>query len=629
MHSPEEYAAKYAESINQPESFWSRLAENFHWYKRWHTLTSGSLEETNVKWFEGGTTNICYNALDRHLPRRQNDTAIFWEPNAPEDEARAISYGALFELVNDLAAYMQRLGLQPGDRVCLYMPMLPESVAAMLACARLGLVHMAVFAGFSAQSLKDRIVDSGCKLLIVADELKRGDKRLNLKTIADEALEGDSPVTSVLVYRNTGAAISMKPDRDFYWDEAVRPAQGTVPCYEAEAEHPLYILHTSGSTGKPKGLLHTTAGYMVWTAFTFGATFAYKQGEVYWCTADIGWVTGHSYITYGPLLCGATQVMHEGLPGWPTPDRIWQIVEKYKVNILYTAPTAIRSLMAAGNEWVSPYAMKSLRVLGSVGEPINEEAWKWYNEHVGHNNAFIVDTWWQTETGGIMISPLPNTVTPRPGYAMHPLPGVLPELMDEQGKPVPPGEGRGNLVIARPWPGMARTIWGDHERYRQTYFTAYPGYYNTGDGAMREKNGEIRVTGRVDDVINVSGHRIGTGEVEAAINTHPQVVESAVVGFPHEVKGQALYAYVICPENTVIESELISQIKELVTKRIGAIARPDKVQIVEALPKTRSGKIIRRILRKIAEGETENLGDATTLLDPSVIPAIIAGRNSA
>lgn len=629
MHSPEEYAAKYAESINQPESFWSRLAENFHWYKRWHTLTSGSLEETNVKWFEGGTTNICYNALDRHLPRRQNDTAIFWEPNAPEDEARAISYGALFELVNDLAAYMQRLGLQPGDRVCLYMPMLPESVAAMLACARLGLVHMAVFAGFSAQSLKDRIVDSGCKLLIVADELKRGDKRLNLKTIADEALEGDSPVTSVLVYRNTGAAISMKPDRDFYWDEAVRPAQGTVPCYEAEAEHPLYILHTSGSTGKPKGLLHTTAGYMVWTAFTFGATFAYKQGEVYWCTADIGWVTGHSYITYGPLLCGATQVMHEGLPGWPTPDRIWQIVEKYKVNILYTAPTAIRSLMAAGNEWVSPYAMKSLRVLGSVGEPINEEAWKWYNEHVGHNNAFIVDTWWQTETGGIMISPLPNTVTPRPGYAMHPLPGVLPELMDEQGKPVPTGEGRGNLVIARPWPGMARTIWGDHERYRQTYFTAYPGYYNTGDGAMREKNGEIRVTGRVDDVINVSGHRIGTGEVEAAINTHPQVVESAVVGFPHEVKGQALYAYVICPENTVIESELINQIKELVTKRIGAIARPDKVQIVEALPKTRSGKIIRRILRKIAEGETENLGDATTLLDPSVIPAIISGRNSA
>lgn len=621
----EQYKKEYARSVQQPETFWSEVADNFFWRKKWNNILDWNFTEPKVKWFDGAVCNITENCLDRHLETRANQIAIIWEPNNPNENFRTLTYKELHTEVCCFANALKNLGVNRGDRVCIYLPMVPEAAIAMLACARIGAVHSVVFAGFSSSSLADRINDSACKVLLTADAVYRGEKKIDLKKIADDAMVQTPSIKKCVVLNHRNSAIEMKSGRDIWWNNALENISNENEAESMNAEDPLFILYTSGSTGKPKGVLHTTAGYMVYSAYTFLNVFNYKEKEIFFCTADVGWVTGHSYIVYGPLLNGATTVMFEGIPTQPDHGRFWDIIDKHHVNIFYTAPTAIRSLQTYGEEVFKTKNLSSLRVLGTVGEPINEEAWLWYHKNVGKENCDIIDTWWQTETGGVLISPI-ATVTPlKPAFATLPLPGVQPVLLNEKGEEIEGNNVEGNLCIKFPWPGMARTLYGAHERFCQTYFSTYNGYYFTGDGCRRDENGYYRITGRVDDVINVSGHRIGTGEVEDAIDVHEHVIETAVVGFPHDIKGQGIYAFVICSKKIDDEETLRNEIKKHVTERIGAFARPDKIQIVSGLPKTRSGKIMRRILRKIAEGDTSNLGDTTTLLDPGVVEQIKAG----
>lgn len=625
VKSFEEYQQQYQQSIENPEAFWADVAGDFLWRKKWDKVLEWDFHKPEVKWFPGGKLNITENCLDRHLPERANQAAIIWEPNDPSEEPRTITYQELFHEVCRVANMLKAHGVQKGDKVCIYMPMIPEVAFAMLACARIGAVHSVVFAGFSSRSLTDRINDAGCKLVLTADGSYRGDKTINLKNIVDEALESCPSVERVLVKKRTGSKITMKADRDVWWDDAIKDMPDVCAAEEMDAEDMLFILYTSGSTGKPKGMVHTIGGYMVFTNFTFRTVFQYQQGQVYWCTADVGWITGHSYIVYGPLSAGAITLMFEGVPSWPDMGRFWHVAEKHRVNIFYTAPTAIRALEKAPLSFVKQYDLHNLKVLGTVGEPINEEAWHWYHKHVGRGESPIVDTWWQTETGGFMISPIANITKLKPAFASFPLPGIQPVIMDEKRQVVTTSPGEGRLTIGFPWPGMARTIYGDHQRFRETYFSTFPGKYFTGDGCRRDEEGYYRITGRVDDVIIVSGHNLGTAEIESAIDEHSAVCETAVVGYPHDVKGQGIYAYVICYDKPHEEEKLRHEIRELVAKIIGPIAKPDKIQFVSGLPKTRSGKIMRRILRKVAEGNTTDLGDVTTLLDPAVVEEIKAG----
>lgn len=620
-----EYHKAYQQSIENPEQFWAEIASNFQWQKPWNKVLEWNFTEPSVKWFQGAKLNITENCLDRHLAERGNKTALIWEPNHPNDPAIKLTYKELHEQVCRFANVLKKNNIKKGDRVCLYMPMIPELAVAVLACARIGAVHSVVFGGFSSTALADRINDSACKMVITADFMHRGPKSMQVKEIVDEALKNCSSVQTVLVVKKAEELISMQSGRDKWLHEEFKEVNAICPAEVMDAEDMLFILYTSGSTGKPKGVVHTCGGYMVYAGYTFKNVFQYKEEEVFWCTADIGWVTGHSYILYGPLLNGATTVMFEGIPFFPDSDRFWQVVERHQVNIFYTAPTAIRSLMACGLDFVRPYKLNSLRILGSVGEPINEEAWHWYDEQIGKKNCPIADTWWQTETGGIMISALAGISETKPGFAGLPLPGVQAVLLDTSGKEIMENGIEGYLAIKFPWPGMIRTTYGDHERCRKNYFDTYKGYYFTGDGARRDENGMYRIIGRVDDVINVSGHRFGTAEIENAIDEHENVIESAVVGYPHELKGQGIYAFVITDGIVGDEQQLITSINETVAKLIGKIARPDKIQIVRGLPKTRSGKIMRRILRKIAEGDTTNLGDTSTLLDPAVVVEIMDG----
>ncbi len=625
VKSFEDYEKQYQQSVSNPETFWADVAGDFHWRKKWDKVLEWDFHKPEVKWFLGGKLNITENCLDRHLPERANQTAIIWEPNDPSEEPRNITYQELFHEVCRVAYMLKAQGVRKGDKVCIYMPMIPEVAFAMLACARIGAVHSVVFAGFSSRSLIDRINDAGCKLVLTTDGSYRGDKIINLKAIVDEALESCPSVERVLVKKRTGSKVTMKVNRDVWWEEAIKSMPDVCAAEEMDAEDMLFILYTSGSTGKPKGMVHTTGGYMVYTNFTFRTVFQYQEGQVYWCTADVGWITGHSYIVYGPLSAGATTVMFEGVPSWPDMGRFWHVAEKHRVNIFYTAPTAIRSLEKAPLSFVKQYDLHNLKVLGTVGEPINEEAWHWYHEHIGKGKCPIVDTWWQTETGGFMISPIAHITKLKPAFASFPLPGVQPVIMDEKRQEVTTSPGEGRLTIGFPWPGMARTIYGDHQRFRETYFSTFPGKYFTGDGCRRDAEGYYRITGRVDDVIIVSGHNLGTAEIESAVDEHSAVCETAVVGYPHDVKGQGIYAYVICYDKPHEEEKLRQEIRELVAKIIGPIAKPDKIQFVSGLPKTRSGKIMRRILRKVAEGNTTDLGDVTTLLDPSVVEEIKAG----
>lgn len=617
------YLYEYQKSVAQPEDFWNHIAEYFYWRKKPDSILDWNFEGPDVKWFSGGELNVTENIFERQLFYRRDQVAFHWEPNDPNEAGLALTYGELFERVGRFANVLRAQGVKKGDRVALYMPMAPELVVGMLACARIGAIHSVVFGGFSAQALADRLEDAGCRVLLTADGSFRGAKTVDLKAIADEAMERAGVVDTAIVVRRTGETVTMREGRDHWWHELEAGVSTECPAVAVESEDPLFILYTSGSTGKPKGLVHTTAGYMIYTAHTFLNVFQYADGDVYYCTADIGWITGHSYLVYGPLLCGATSVMFEGVPTWPDSGRFWDVVDKYKVTHFYTAPTAIRSLMAAGVEHVKSRSLDSLKVLGTVGEPINEEAWHWYHDHIGHNRCPIVDTWWQTETGGIMISSMAGVVPTKPSYATLPFFGVQPMIVDSVGKELKGNSVEGNLCVRFPWPGMARTIWGDHERYRQTYFSAYPGLYFTGDGVKRDEDGYYRILGRVDDVINVSGHRMGTAEVENAINEHPLVNESAVVGYPHEIKGQGIYAFVVCNDfSTGKEEGIRVSILKTVTKIIGPIAKPDRILLVNGLPKTRSGKIMRRILRKIAEDKTDEFGDTTTLLDPDVVEEI-------
>jgi acetyl-CoA synthetase len=622
----EEYKAACKKSVEDPEGFWSEVASEFVWQKKWDAVLDWNFREPNIKWFINGKLNITENCIDRHLEKNATKTAFIWEPNEPGDKSRIITYKELSEEVNRLANVLKSFRVKKGDRVCIYLPMIPEAVYAMLACARIGAIHSVVFGGFSAQSIQDRINDSQCKVVLTSDGAYRGSKQLPMKATVDAALKNCPSITNVLVYKRTNEAVAMQSGRDLDWQTECKKQSSDCNAEQMDSEDPLFILYTSGSTGKPKGVVHTCGGYMVYTAYSFKNVFQYNENEVYWCTADVGWITGHSYITYGPLACGATSVIFEGVPNYPDSGRFWQVVDKHKVNIFYTAPTAIRALEAAGLDFVNPYKLNSLRVLGSVGEPINEEAWQWYHKNIGKENCPIVDTWWQTETGGILISPLAGITKTKPGFATLPLPGVQPILVDEKGKEILGNGVEGNLCIKFPWPSIIRTTYGDHERCRTTYFATYPNLYFTGDGCKRDEDGYYRITGRVDDVINVSGHRIGTAEVESAINEQADVVESAVVAFPHEIKGQGLYAFCIVQKTNKAQDEIKKEINDCVNKIIGAIARPDKIQIVSGLPKTRSGKIMRRILRKIAEGELSNLGDTSTLLDPTVVEEIIKGR---
>ncbi|WP_159636752.1 acetate--CoA ligase [Sphingobacterium composti Ten et al. 2007 non Yoo et al. 2007] len=624
----EEYQDTYKRSVENPEEFWGDVASNFFWKRKWTNVLNWNFTEPDIKWFEGGKLNITENCLDRHIYKNGDTPAIIWEPNDPSEAHRILTYKQLLSKVEQFANVLKNNNIKKGDRVCIYLPMVPELVIAVLACARIGAIHSVVFGGFSAQSIADRINDAECKLVITADGGFRGNKVLELKTIVDDALMQCKSVDKVIVLTRSRTPISMLKGRDVWWEDEIKKVetQGNPACpaEEMDAEDTLFILYTSGSTGKPKGVVHTTAGYMVYTGYTFANTFQYQPGEIYFCTADIGWITGHSYIVYGPLSQGATSLMFEGIPTFPDAGRYWDIVDKYKVNILYTAPTAIRSLMAFGDEYVDSKDLSSLRVLGSVGEPINEEAWHWYKDKVGKGKCPIADTWWQTENGGHLITPIAGVTPEVPGYALLPLPGVQPCLMDENGKEIEGNDVSGNLCIKFPWPGMLRTTWGDHERCKQTYFSTYENMYFTGDGCYRSPEGYYRITGRVDDVLNVSGHRIGTAEVENAINMHSDVVESAIVGYPHPVKGQGIYAYVIA--NHHIDADKTRQdILQTVTRLIGAIAKPDIIQFVTDLPKTRSGKIMRRILRKVAENELGSLGDTSTLQDPTVVEKIIEG----
>ena len=626
IHSLGGYIHEYQKSIANPEAFWAEVAEDFYWHKRCNKVLEWDFEGPSIKWFSGGKLNITENIFERNLYTIGNQPAIIWEPNNPEEQSRTLTYNELYLEVNRFSNTLKNLGVRKGDRVAIYMPMIPELTIAMLACARIGAIHSVVFAGFSAASLADRIIDAEAKIVLTADGGFRGEKITPLKNIVDEALQSCPGVETVIVYERTKSNIKMVEGRDIWWHKAIEGQSDECAAEEMDAEDLLFILYTSGSTGKPKGIVHSTGGYMVYSAYTFHNVFQYNAGDIYFCTADIGWITGHSYIVYGPLLNGAQTLMFEGVPTWPDAGRFWDIVDKYKVNQFYTAPTAIRSLLALGMEHITNKDLSSLKVLGTVGEPINEEAWHWYHDHIGRNRCPIVDTWWQTETGGVMISPLPGIIPTKPSFATLPLPGIQPVIVNEVGKELTGNSVKGNLCMKFPWPGMARTIWGDHDRFRQTYFSTFRNMYFTGDGAQRDEDGYYRILGRVDDVINVSGHRLGTAEIENAINAHPLVNESAVVGYPHSIKGQGIYAFVVCGElSTGGEEGIRKSIKMAVTSMIGPFARPDLIQLVPGLPKTRSGKIMRRILRKVAEGDATNLGDITTLLDEDVVLKIIDG----
>tara|TARA_R110002073_G_scaffold315055_1_gene487527 strand:- start:619 stop:2526 length:1908 start_codon:yes stop_codon:yes gene_type:complete len=622
----EEYYQVYRKSVREPENFWEEIAEeHFMWQRKWDKVLSWDFSKPEVKWFEGAQLNITENCIDRHLATRGEKTAILFEPNNPSEEAKHITYNQLHARVNQFANVLKEQGVNKGDRVCIYLPMIPELAISVLACARIGAIHSVVFAGFSATALSTRINDSDCKMVITSDGSYRGAKTIDLKGIIDEALEDCKCVDTVLVAKRIYSDITMKSGRDKWLQALLDNASTECKAETMNSEDPLFILYTSGSTGLPKGMVHSTAGYMVHTAYTFKNVFQYKDDDVYWCTADIGWITGHSYIVYGPLANGATTVMFEGVPSYPDFGRFWEIVEKHKVNQFYTAPTAIRALAKEGLELVEKYDLSSLKVLGSVGEPINEEAWHWYNDNIGKKKSPIVDTWWQTETGGIMITPIPFVTPTKPTYATLPFIGIQPALMDENGKELKGNQVEGRLCIKFPWPSMARTIWGNHQRYKDTYFSAYENKYFTGDGALRDEVGYYRITGRVDDVIIVSGHNLGTAPIEDAINEHPAVSESAIVGFPHDVKGNALYGYVILKDTgeSRDQNNLRQEINQIITEHIGPIAKLDKIQFTNGLPKTRSGKIMRRILRKIAHKDTSNLGDTSTLLNPEVVQDIM------
>ncbi len=630
IKNKQDYDAAYAKSIKDPEGFWVDVAASFLWKKKWDTVLNWNFEEPKIEWFKGGKLNITENCLDRHLGNLGNKPAIIWEPNDPEEHHRILTYRDLYHKVIQFAQVLKNNGVQKGDRVCIYMGMIPEIAIAALACARIGAIHSIIFGGFSAQSIADRLHDAKVEYIVTADGAFRGNKSIPLKEVIDDALVQYRFAKKVIVLTRTRTPISMIKGRDVWWEDEIKKVETMgspdCPAEEMEAEDPLFILYTSGSTGKPKGVVHTTAGYMVYTTYTFVNVFQYNQDDVYFCTADVGWITGHSYILYGPLAAGATTVMFEGIPSWPSPSRFWDIIEKFKVNIFYTAPTAIRSLMARGLEPLAGKDLSSLRVLGSVGEPINEEAWNWYYKNIGKEKCPIVDTWWQTETGGILISNLAGVTDAKPTFATLPLPGVQPTLVDEHGNEITENNVSGNLCMRFPWPGMLRTTYGDHERCRTNYFATFNNLYFTGDGAFRDDLGNYRITGRVDDVLNVSGHRIGTAEVENAINMHSGVVESAIVGYPHDLKGQGIYAYIVYEGNISNEDLTRADISQTVARLIGAIAKPDKIQFVSNLPKTRSGKIMRRILRKIAENEMKNIGDTSALLDPGVVEEIIKNK---
>jgi acetyl-CoA synthetase len=636
--SLDQYHRDYKKSVDEPEAFWGAVAENFQWRKKWDKVLEWNFKEPKIEWFKGGKLNITENCIDRHLEKLGDKPAIIWEPNNPEERTRIVTYNRLHKRVCQFAQVLINNGVKKGDRVCIYMGMVPELAYAVLGCARIGAIHSVIFGGFSAQSIADRLDDAKAAFIVTCDGAYRGGKDIPLKSVIDDALIGNKTVKKVIVYTRTRTPVSMIKGRDVWWEDEMEHAETQIekegvvsfPAAEMDAEDALFILYTSGSTGKPKGVVHSIAGYMVWTTYTFVNTFQYKPGDIHFCTADIGWITGHSYIVYGPLSAGATSLMFEGIPTYPDAGRFWDIVDKHKVNILYTAPTAIRSLMGFGLEPLKGKDLSSLKILGTVGEPINEEAWHWYDENVGKKKCPIVDTWWQTETGGCLISNMAGITPAKPSWATLPMPGVQPLLVDENGKEVTAkdehGLLKGNLCIKAPWPGILRTTYGDHERCRTNYFATYENLYFTGDGALKDEQGNYRITGRVDDVLNVSGHRIGTAEVENAINMHAGVVESAVVGYPHDIKGQGIYAYVIFNGSHGDESSRRQDILQTVTRVIGPIAKPDKIQFVSGLPKTRSGKIMRRILRKIAEGETENLGDTSTLLDPGVVDEIKNGK---
>ena len=627
VNSHEQYNEFHSESLNSPDQYWSKRAEQFEWFKKWDSIQSGNFNDLNVKWFEGAELNITVNALDRHARKNPEKTAIIWEPNNPGEEEIYYSYEDLLRSVNQFSNVLKNKGVKKGDRVCFYMSMVPELLIGVLACARVGAVHSVVFGGFSAKALAGRINDCEAKIVITNDEAYRGDKIIPLKNITDEALLEATCVETVLCLERTGGNIEMKAGRDFWLTDLLEEAKTDFTPEVMCSEDPLFILYTSGSTGKPKGLQHTTAGYMMWASETYKNVFQANEDDIFWCSADIGWITGHSYISYGPLLNGSTQVMFEGVPTWPDAGRFWKTIDKYKVTHFYTAPTAIRALEACDSCFVDNANLSSLKVLGTVGEPINEEAWNWYNEKIGKGKCPIVDTWWQTETGGIMISTLAGVTPVIPCHATLPLPGVEPILVDNDGNEITGNPAEGNLCIKRPWPGIARTIYGDHERYRQTYFSTYPGYYFTGDGAKRDKDGNYRITGRVDDVVNVSGHRIGTAEVEDAINEHKHIVESAVIGIPHDIKGETLMAFAIPLGESYSNDELFKSVNEIIADHIGPIAKLDKIVIVPGLPKTRSGKIMRRVLRKIASNELDKLGDTSTLLNPEIVDKIIESIN--
>jgi len=624
-----EYLQKYKESVADPEGFWAEIAESHFWQKKWDRVLDWSFEGENapdVNWFVNGKLNITENIFERNMFTRKDQVAIIWEPNDPKEKEVRLTYGELFDKVKQFANGLLKMGVKKGDRVTIYLPMVPELAIAMLACARIGAIHSIVFAGFSATALADRINDGTSNVVITSDGGYRGTKTIPLKAIVDEALENCPTIENAIVLKRTNEDVNFVEGRDIWWHDLIDGVSTENTAEVMDSEDTLFILYTSGSTGKPKGVLHTTAGYMIYAEYTFKNVFQYSDGDVWWCTADIGWVTGHSYIVYGPLLTGATSVMFEGVPTWPDAGRFWEIVEKYKVNQFYTAPTAIRALVPFGDDFVTKYDRSSLKVLGTVGEPINEEAWRWYHDIVGEGRCPIVDTWWQTETGGIMITPLAGITPTKPSLATLPLPGVQPILVDPEGNELKGNSVEGILCIKFPWPGMLRSTYGDHKRCFDVYFSAFKGLYLTGDGAKRDEEGYYRIIGRIDDVINVSGHRIGTAEAEDAINQHPKVNESAVVGYPHEIKGSGIYAYVICEELSDEELGTIEkEIRATVTKYIGPIAKPDQIQIVSGLPKTRSGKIMRRILRKIGEGDATNLGDTSTLLDPGVVEDIIDG----